>query len=206
MAQVEQHRNRKPRVLLGVTGSVAAVKAPELAVRLACELHCDVKVLLTKGGETFWSKAHEYDAPHWNDLQQILTTRSSSSMGDIQVHLAEDEWGSWNRLGDPVMHIDLRDWADVMVVAPLSAHTLAKFATGLCDDTLSCVVRAWDFGQSSRPGKPIILAPAMNTAMWDHPLTASHLSTFQGFWRHRQTIVTPPPPTTTIPTKTSSTS
>jgi phosphopantothenoylcysteine decarboxylase len=108
--------------------------------------------------------------------------------------VAEDEWGSWNRLGDPVMHIDLRDWADVMVVAPLSAHTLAKFATGLCDDTLSCVVRAWDFGQSSRPGKPIILAPAMNTAMWDHPLTASHLSTFQGFWRQRQTKV----PTTTV--------
>ena len=60
---------------------------------------------------------------------------------------AEDEWKDWQKLGDPVLHIDLRNWADVLVVAPLSAHTLAKFSGGLCDDTLSCVVRAWDFGQ-----------------------------------------------------------
>lgn len=95
---------------------------------------------------------------------------------------ADEEWKDWNRLGDPVLHIDLRDWADMMVVAPLSAHSLAKFATGLCDDTLSCVVRAWDFGQTSRPGKPMVLAPAMNTAMWQHPLTRQQLSTIMQFY------------------------
>ena len=73
------------------------------------------------------------------------------------------------------MHIDLRNWADMMLVAPLSAHSLAKFRGGLCDDVLSSVVRAWDFE------KPVILAPAMNTAMWDHALTQEQLSTIQKF-------------------------
>lgn len=94
----------------------------------------------------------------------------------------EDEWREWNELGDPVLHIDLRDWADVMVIAPLSAHTLAKIASGLCDDTLSCVVRAWDFGYGARRGKPLVLAPAMNTAMWDHPITQRQLESIRGFW------------------------
>jgi phosphopantothenoylcysteine decarboxylase len=85
-------------------------------------------------------------------------------------------------MGDPVLHIELRDWADILVIAPLSAHTLAKVATGLCDDTLTCVVRAWDLGHvSSRPPKPILLAPAMNTAMWQHPLTQQQLQTIQAF-------------------------
>jgi phosphopantothenoylcysteine decarboxylase len=81
------------------------------------------------------------------------------------------------------LHIDLRDWADLLLIAPLSAHTLAKLANGLCDDTLSCVVRAWDFGHGVRPGKPLLLAPAMNTAMWQHPLTQPQLETIQGFWK-----------------------
>ena len=82
---------------------------------------------------------------------------------------AEDEWKTWNRLGDPVEHIDLRNWADLFLIAPLSAHTLAKLAHGLCDDTLSCVARAW------RYSSPLIVAPAMNTAMWDHPATNEQL-------------------------------
>lgn len=95
-------------------------------------------------------------------------------------------------------------------MAPLSAHTLAKIANGMCDDLLTCCLRAWDFGQWRRPfanresndkqhgtsqsfgdggndatitiqGKPLILAPAMNTAMWDHPLTQMQLETIQNF-------------------------
>ena len=93
---------------------------------------------------------------------------------------SEDEWRTWNRMGDPVMHIDLRDWADCLVVAPLSAHSLAKLAHGLCDDALSSVVRAWDY--SVRNAKPMIFAPAMNTNMWEHPLTQQQLSTVQSFF------------------------
>jgi phosphopantothenoylcysteine decarboxylase len=100
------------------------------------------------------------------------------------------------------MHIDLREWADLLVVAPLSANTLAKFATGLCDNLLTSVARAWNFGStplikstdhdtSTAAGaidnkgcfysKPIILAPAMNTSMWDHPLTQQQLQIMQSF-------------------------
>ena len=67
------------------------------------------------------------------------------------------------------MHIELRRWAEVLVIAPTDANTLAKLATGLADNCLTCVWRAWD---SSRP---VVLAPAMNTLMWDHPLTSRHL-------------------------------
>jgi len=55
------------------------------------------------------------------------------------------------------------------VVAPLDANTLAKFALGLSDNFLTCIYRAWDFS------KPLILAPAMNTLMWDSPVTLGHL-------------------------------
>lgn len=80
---------------------------------------------------------------------------------------------------DSVLHIDLRNWADICIVAPLSAHTLGKIANGLCDDLLTCILRAWDF----RLTKPIVLAPAMNTAMWEHPLTNMHLDTVKSFAR-----------------------
>lgn len=95
--------------------------------------------------------------------------------------VADHEWRDWHRIGDPVLHIDLRDWADVFLIAPLSAHTLAKISHGLCDDTVTCVARAWDMGRGSRPGKPLLLAPAMNTAMWDHPLTQAQLDTIVSF-------------------------
>ena len=68
-----------------------------------------------------------------------------------------------------MLHIELRRWAEVLVIAPLDANTLAKLAAGLADNCLTCVWRAWD------PNRPVILAPAMNTLMWEHPLTAQHL-------------------------------
>ena len=88
-------------------------------------------------------------------------------------------------MGDPVLHIDLRDWADLLLIAPLSAHVLAKVAHGFCDDTLSCVLRAWDWGHGERLGKPVLLAPAMNTAMWQHPITQLQLSQIQQFYKPR---------------------
>ena len=68
-----------------------------------------------------------------------------------------------------MLHIELRRWADALVIAPLSANTLAKAANGLCDNLLTCVVRAWDWR------RPLLVAPAMNTLMWDSPFTARHL-------------------------------
>lgn len=82
---------------------------------------------------------------------------------------------------DPVLHIELRKWADVLVVAPCTANTLAKLAGGLADNLLTCVARAWEFGAGGRVAKPFLLAPAMNTCMWEHPVTAQHLGTLQGW-------------------------
>jgi len=184
----------RKNVLLGITGSVAAVKGPEIAVRLA-ENGADVKILLTRGGANFWNMAKDYDPTSWAKFESLITPSSFTSysslrvdqsvVGNVMLHHAEDEWNEWNGMGSPVLHIALRDWADVALIAPLSAHTLAKIANGLCDDVLSCVLRAWDFGHGERKGKPLILAPAMNTAMWVHPLTSSQIEKIKGFWSSR---------------------
>lgn len=59
----------------------------------------------------------------------------------------EEEWHAWKTKGDPVLHIELRKWADAFVIAPLSANSLAKIAQGLCDNCLTSVARAWDFSK-----------------------------------------------------------
>jgi phosphopantothenoylcysteine decarboxylase len=179
---------RRRRVLLGVTGSVAAVKVPEIAVRLVEEVgNLQVTIVLTRGGLTFWNQAQAYNLHYWNRLQCYLGRAPSedgtTDRNEISVLDSEDEWRSWKTLGDPVLHIELREWADVLLLCPLSAHTLAKISHGLCDDVLSSIVRAWDWGyHATRPPKPILVAPAMNTAMWTHPLTAQQLQTVQSFY------------------------
>lgn len=144
---------RRPRILLAATGSVATIKLAQLAQLLL--QFADVKVIATKSALYF---VQEADLP--------LACRPL--LGD------EDEWRRWRAVGDPVVHIELRRWADAFVVAPLSANTLAKVANGLCDNLVTCVVRAWDFS------KPLLLAPAMNTFMWDSPFTAQHLAAVTG--------------------------
>src|SRR5262249_60243248 len=59
--------------------------------------------------------------------------------------------------------------AGVLLIGPVEANRVAKLANGLCDNCLTCVWRAWE------PGRPVVLAPAMNTLMWEHPLTGRHL-------------------------------
>ncbi|XP_077774482.1 phosphopantothenoylcysteine decarboxylase isoform X2 [Podarcis muralis] len=83
--------------------------------------------------------------------------------------------GLWKKREDPVLHIDLRRWADLLLVAPLDANTLAKMANGLCDNLLTCVIRAWDLS------KPLLFCPAMNTAMWEHPITAQQVDQLKSF-------------------------
>ncbi|XP_077684647.1 phosphopantothenoylcysteine decarboxylase isoform X3 [Eretmochelys imbricata] len=62
-----------------------------------------------------------------------------------------------------------------MLVAPLDANTLAKIANGICDNLLTCVIRAWDMT------KPLLFCPAMNTAMWEHPITAQQVEQLKDF-------------------------
>lgn len=140
------------KILLGVTGSVAAQRTPVLVSALEARQH-SVKVLATTAALYFFSPQ---DLP-----PGVLFTD-------------DDEWprrrtGGLYQRDDPVLHIELRRWADVLLIAPLDANTLAKLAVGLCDNSLTCVWRAWD------PTRLRVLAPAMNTLMWEHRLTAWHL-------------------------------
>lgn len=141
------------KVLLGVTGSVAAIKTPELFHLLRKQGH-EVRVVATRPALYFFDPAE-------------LGSREA-------LVLDEDEWPGrdtgrrWQR-GEKVLHIELRRWAEVLLIAPLDANTLAKLANGLTDNCLTCVSRAWE------PSRPLVLAPAMNTLMWEHPATARHL-------------------------------
>src|SRR3984893_8785617 len=138
------------KVLLGVTGSVAAIYTPELFGELRAAGH-DVKVVATNAACYFF------------DPKTIGTDR-----GAVTVDV--DEWpGVQYRRGDPVLHIELRRWAELLLIAPLDANTLAKLALGLGGNCLTCAYRAWD------RSRPVVLAPAMNTLMWEHPATARHL-------------------------------
>ena len=151
-------------VILGMTGSVASIKAMELITKLAflaAPRLPSLKVVATKAAKHFFN---------WEELKKDLSSPSVS----IDFHSDEEEWRDWKKVGDPVLHIELRRWADILVIAPCSANTLAKLANGLCDDLLSCIVRAWDFKD---PNKLLVIAPAMNTMMWESPFTQKHLET-----------------------------
>jgi phosphopantothenoylcysteine synthetase/decarboxylase len=78
------------------------------------------------------------------------------------------------QVGDEVLHIELTKWADMLVIAPLSARYLAKLANGLCDDLLTSVVRAWPSSKESR--KPLLLAPCLHNLIWAHPVTPTQVA------------------------------
>jgi phosphopantothenoylcysteine synthetase/decarboxylase len=80
-------RQRRSRILYAVTGSVAAVKGPEIAVRLVNELNFDVRILLTRGGENFWSKAKDYNLQYWNMLQELLVSNRETNTNDSQISM-----------------------------------------------------------------------------------------------------------------------
>ncbi|MBB5353181.1 phosphopantothenoylcysteine decarboxylase/phosphopantothenoylcysteine decarboxylase/phosphopantothenate--cysteine ligase [Haloferula luteola] len=134
-------------IVLGVTGSIAAFKAAELASRLVKIGH-RVDTVMTRA-------ATEFIAPL---TFQTLTRRP------VLVSL-EDEKQSWKP-----GHIALADEADCFLVAPLSANTLGHFAQGLAPDSLSSIYLALP------RTTPVILAPAMNGKMWLHPATQRNVA------------------------------
>ena len=125
------------RILLGITGGIAAYKACEL-VRLLVKAGHDVLPLPTRGAERF-VRAETFFA---------LARKSQSD--------------------DPYPHLER---ADLLVIAPLTANTLAKLAHGLADDVLTEAALAHR--------GPILVAPAMNTRMWEHPATQANAATLR---------------------------
>jgi phosphopantothenoylcysteine decarboxylase len=163
-------------LLLGVTGSVAALKTP-LVYRRFKAMGCAVKVVATEASLYF------FDPAALDPLDPSRPRRNPAV-----VVLDADEWpgregGRRFQRDDEVLHIELRRWADLFLIAPLDANTLGKLAHGLCDNCLTCVWRAWD------PARPVVLAPAMNTFMWENPATARALRVLA------QDAGAPPPPT-----------
>jgi phosphopantothenoylcysteine decarboxylase len=143
-------------ILLGLTGSVATTIGSNMW--MALEKLGDVRVVLTKAGAEF--------SPAFVDNKE----HTFKPLTD------EDEWSTWHWAQDTstqknqsVLHIELRRWASALVIAPLSANTMAKIANGICDNLLTSIVRAWD------NNRPIILAPAMNTYMWNKSITEKHI-------------------------------
>jgi phosphopantothenoylcysteine decarboxylase len=137
-----------PHILLGVTGSVAAIRTPALVDALL-RRGLETRVVATEPALYFFDRTPEA-------LQGSL-------------YRDRDEWpGQRYERDGPVLHIELRNWADLLIVAPLDANTLGKLALGLCDNLLTSLLRAWDFG------RPVVLAPAMNTVMWESPVTLRH--------------------------------
>lgn len=128
-------------ILLGITGSISAYKTPWLVRDLRRAGH-EVRVVMTPSARAFV-------APLALEATSLHPVIIDPYAADIQ------EGGSW--------HVHLGRWADVMLIAPCSATTLARLATGLCDTALMTVV-------CSRPtSTPLIVAPAMDTDMWEQP-------------------------------------
>ena len=140
--------SRARRVVLGVSGGIAAYKAAEVTRGLV-KRGAEVQVALTRGARNFVSPL----------TFAVLSGR--------EVHT--EVWGDGSR--PTVDHVALADWADVLAVAPATAHTLAKLANGLADDFLSTYFLAHH--------GPVLLAPAMETRMWEHEAVRRNVETLR---------------------------
>lgn len=138
------------KVILGVTGSIAAHKAADLASQLA-KARCDVRVVMTA------------------DAQRFITALPFKTLtrNPVVTDLYDEDEG-WKPT-----HIELADAADLLVIAPATANIIAKLAHGIADDALSCLALALN------PKAKILIAPAMNGKMWLHAATQENVKTLK---------------------------
>jgi len=137
----------KTNIVLGVTGSIAAHKAADLAS------------LLTKGGFTV-RVVMTADAQRFITPLPFKTLTRQPVVTDLY-----DEESGWQPT-----HIKLADEADLLLIAPATAHVLARLAQGLADDALTCIALALN------PQAKLLIAPAMNGKMWLHPATQANVA------------------------------
>ena len=134
-------------ILIAITGSISAYKMADVVSTLGKAGH-QVQCILTESASHFVTPLV---------LETLSGRKVASALFVPDVSGTE--------------HIDLARWADLFVVAPASANTIAKLALGLADDLLTTVALATT--------APVLIAPAMNTMMWDHPATQGHLDTLR---------------------------
>ena len=134
------------KIVLGVTGSIAAHKAADLA-SLLTKAGCDTRAVLTA------------------DAQRFITALPFKTLtrNPVVTDLYDEEEG-WQPT-----HVRLADEADVLLIAPATANVLAKMAHGIADDALTCIALALN------PKAKLLIAPAMNGKMWLHPATQSNV-------------------------------
>jgi phosphopantothenoylcysteine decarboxylase / phosphopantothenate---cysteine ligase len=131
-------------ILLGVSGSIAAYKAAILTRLLVKEGH-DVKIVMTVSATGFITPL----------------TLCTLSKNKVHINLFDKKTGEW------VNHVELANWADLIVIAPLSANTLAKMAIGLCDNLLLTTYMSATC--------PVFVAPAMDREMYNHDSVKNNL-------------------------------
>jgi phosphopantothenoylcysteine decarboxylase len=135
-------------ILLGICGSPAAIQTNDLVNELLRAGH-EVSVVASPAA---------------------VKIAGPSSLFDDRVTYFDDdaEWYFFNMKGKAA-HVEISDKNDVFIIAPCSANTIGKISNGLCDNLLTCCVRAWDFQ------KKMIVAPAMNARMWNQPITKEQI-------------------------------
>ncbi|MCF7894415.1 MAG: hypothetical protein K9L84_05065 [Candidatus Omnitrophica bacterium] len=133
-------------ILVGICGGIAAYKVCQL-VRILVKNGYSAKVMMTPAATEF--------------IRPLVFKELTKS----PVYL---EMFSYHRENTP--HIKLSDWADLAIVAPLSANTLSKIASGICDNLLTAVICAFD------PKNPVLFVPSMNEKMWNNPIIKENLS------------------------------
>lgn len=138
------------KIILGVTGSIAAHKAADLA-SLLTKAKFDVRTVMTADAQRFISP---------------LPFRTLARNPVVTDLYDEDE-------GWKPTHIELADSADLLLIAPATANVLAKMAHGIADDALTCIALALN------PKAKILIAPAMNGKMWLHPATQANVKTLK---------------------------
>ena len=163
----------RKNLLLGLTGSVASIKLDELINSLQTKLNVNICVIPTANALHFVSYRDMFINKTLNERLDNLKLNNQSESKLVFGFTDQDEWSSWSKRNDPVLHIELRKWAHLILIAPLDANTLAKLSNGLCDNLLTCVLRAWDL--ENIQNRPVVVCPAMNTCMYKHPLTRIQL-------------------------------
>lgn len=138
------------KILIGVTGGIAAYKSP-LLIRLLIKAGAEVKVVATDSAFDFVTSL----------------TLSTVSNNPVLSSFENEDSGVWNS------HVELGLWADIFVIAPATANTIGKMANGICDNLLLATYL------SARC--PVVLAPAMDLDMLQHPAVQKNLKTVRGF-------------------------